>query len=295
MARSINDIKKQITDVWMQSPNIRAAYGLDETKSFEDQFSTASIESIWFYAVAFGIWFLETLHDTFTADVTTYVSNMKPHTIRWYVNKALGFQFGFELLPDSDLFDNAGAADDQIAASKVVAFADAVEVPDANGRISLRIKVAAQNGTDLQPITPAQLTALQEYFARIKDAGVPLTVTSTAPDRLVENWTIYYDPLVLDANGNRLDGTAQDVVRTAIKAYLQALPFDSIYALQLHTEAVKATQGVVLCQINNAQSSYGSLPLAQINTLMIPDAGYLRFINENDLIVTMVAHNPIGN
>jgi hypothetical protein len=247
------------------------------------------------YAAAFTINFLEILFDTFTADVTAYVANMKPHTIRWYVNKALGFQFGFELQPETDRFDNGAATADQIAASKVVAFADAVEVPDANGRISLRIKVAAQSGTDLQPITPAQLTALKEYFARIKDAGVPLAITSTAPDRLVENWTVYYDPLVLDANGNRLDGTKQDVVRATIKEYLQQIPFNGIYALQLHENYVKSLHGVVLSNINNAQTGYGNLPLSQINTLMTPDAGYLRFINENDLKIEMRAHSPIEN
>lgn len=295
MVRAITDIKKQMTNVWMQSADIQAAYGLDVTKSFEDQFSTASVESIWFYAVAFAAWFLETLFDTFTADVNNYVANMKPHTLKWYANMALAFQFGFDLLPDSDRFDNGTATDEQIAASKVVAFSDVVEQADENGRISLRIKVAANNGTDLQPITTDQLTALQAYFSRVKDAGVPLAVTSTQPDRLVENWTIFYDPLVLDANGNRLDGTEQDAVRTAIKAYLQTLPFDGIYALQLHENFVKAVNGVVLCNITSAQSSYGEMPITNINMVMTPDAGYLRFNADADLQITMQAHRPIGN
>ena len=52
MARTIREIKDEITSTFISQEPIRTAYGLDPTKSFDKQFSPVSVESVMFYVVA---------------------------------------------------------------------------------------------------------------------------------------------------------------------------------------------------------------------------------------------------
>ena len=51
--------KKIITDEWLLQPSVAEKYGIDSSKSFEEQFSVVSIESLLFYAQAYGLMLLE--------------------------------------------------------------------------------------------------------------------------------------------------------------------------------------------------------------------------------------------
>ena len=46
MARTIEEIKKDMTTEWMKQPAVMSAYGLDGKKAFKDCFSAASLENI---------------------------------------------------------------------------------------------------------------------------------------------------------------------------------------------------------------------------------------------------------
>ena len=287
MARAISDIQNQVTGTLVSS---LASIGVtvDPTK-----WSATNVLRLLCYVFAFCANALEQILDAFKADTTSYIANMKPHNLLWYVNIAKAFQYGFDLLSDSDQFNDTGYTDDQITASKIVSYAAAVKQTDAFGRLALRIKTATTAGGDLAPLGELQLSALVEYFDRVGDAGVPLIIDSQAPDNLKMTWTIYYDPLILDNQGNRLDGTAQDVIRTAIKNYLLQLPFNGTFALQLVGDAVEALDGVVLFNIDLAQSQYGNFDFKNIATYVVPDAGYLRFASDADLVINYVAQSPI--
>ena len=52
MARSINDIKKTMTDAFMADADIREKYGLTADDTFDDSFSSVSLEKILFYIIA---------------------------------------------------------------------------------------------------------------------------------------------------------------------------------------------------------------------------------------------------
>jgi hypothetical protein len=286
MARSINDIQTQVNGV-LTDTLAQAGVTIDTTT-----WSATNIMRLLVYVFAFCTNFLETLFDTFTSDVQTYVAAMKPGTAQWYANMALAFQFGFALLPDSDSFDNSGATDDEITASKIVNYAACVEQENDNGRMELRIKLATNSGGDLAPLTDQQLTSATEYLNRIKYAGVPLTVTSGAPDSLQLNLIIYYDPLVLSATGDRLDGTATQVVPAAVRNFLLALPFNGVFVTEYLQNAIAATAGVTIAQINSAASKYAEFDWAVIATMVTPDSGYLR-IADADLQINYIAQSPI--
>lgn len=238
-------------------------------------------------------WTVETIFDIFKADVDAKILELKPHSERWYANKALAYQHGFNLITDSDLFDNTGATEQTISASKVVKYAAVVEQENDYGRVFLRIKLATINVSDLEPLSETQLDAFKNYMSRIKDAGVKLVVDSLPSDAIKMKWRIFYDPLILDASGNRLDGTQSEVDVAAIKDYLKQLPFNGVYVTQYHIDALQAVEGVVIAEVDLVQTKYGDLPFTSVNTKVTPDAGYLRFVDDADLEIERIPQSPI--
>jgi hypothetical protein len=253
--------------------------------------SVTNLMRLFIYTIAFAINVLELLFDTFTAAVQALLDALLPHTLNWYTRKAKAFQYGFNLAADTDVYDNTGYTTDQVAASKIIAYAATVEQTNSFGRIFLRLKVAATDGTNLNPITTDQLTAFAAYMARVKDAGVELQATSTAPDGIKQSWKIFFDPLILNANGNRLDGTSNTPVQDAIKAYLVNLPFNGVYDIQKHVDAVQDVQGVVSLELMQCQTQYGAYPYSNVDVFYTPDAGYLRFADDSYLTITFIPYN----
>ncbi len=282
-----------MTDLFIQNESVQLAYGLNPNKAFEDEFSKVSIENILFEIFSFIAWWLENIFDLFKTDVEAALRERTPHTLRWYSAKAKAYQHGFALLPESDMYDNANQSDEPVLKSKVVKYSAVEEAENEYGRISLRIKLATEIGSDLAPLNAEQMAGVAEYFNTIRDAGVPIQIESNAPDQLKMVWTVYYNPLLLNPSGSRLDGTGEKVVENAIKTYLKSLPFNGTFALAYITDAVQALPGVVIPKIDLAQYKYGLFDWQNIDTWIVPDAGYLRFNNEKDLLINYIPQSEI--
>ena len=274
MARSIQEIQTLIYQAKAQEP------ALNELNST----SKVAIWRLWVYIIAVAIWSLEKLFDQHRADIDKRLSELKPHTARWYRSKALAFQYGFDLLTDSDKFNNTGHTEEQIEASKIVKYSAVVESPN-EGR--LIVKIAGEQGEQLQPITDAQKQAFEAYLSEIKDAGVRLSVVNYQPDILHLQMKIVYDPLVLDSNGQSITNAFNPIERT-IKAYLKKLPFNGELVLAHLIDALQQAEGVkiphlVLAQSKNITSSgeYGAFETIEISK--IPTAGYFTIDNFNDI------------
>ncbi len=284
MARTITEIKKEMTDAFMADATIVEAYGLDVNKTFDRQFSKVSLESIFFYIVAVTVWFLEKLFDLHKQDVDDSLETLMPHTARWYRTKALAFQYGFDLLVDSDKFDNTGYTDEQIEDSMIVKYSAVVETQDES---RLVVKIATEDETEtLTPVTVEQLTAFTGYMAEVKDAGVRVTVINYLPDRLKLNLRIVRDPLVLDANGMHLV-YANFPVNEAIQEFMKELPFNGELSLQSLVDKIQAADGVKDLNLDLAQTAwidaetdtYGNWEDIDIST--IPVSGYF-YVNLTD-------------
>lgn len=274
MARTIQEIQTLILQAKAQEP------ALNELNST----SKVAIWRLWVYIIAVAIWSLEKLFDQHRADIDKRLSELKPHTARWYRSKALAFQYGFDLLTDSDKFNNTGHTEEQIEASKIVKYSAVVESPN-EGR--LIVKIAGEQGEQLQPITDAQKQAFEAYLSEIKDAGVRLSVVNYQPDILHLQMKIVYDPLVLDSNGQSITNAFNPIERT-IKAYLKKLPFNGELVLAHLIDALQQAEGVkiphlVLAQSKNITSSgeYGAFETIEISK--IPTAGYFTIDNFNDI------------
>lgn len=273
MARTIAQIQQSIID----------AKNADSTLSGLSSTSKVAVWRLWTYIVAVCQWTIENLFDSHKAEVSSLIAAMKPHTLQWYVTMAKAYQYGDSLPDGSDVYTVIDTT------KQVVAYAAAVE---STATRKVRIKTAALSGTTLIPLTNMQLVGLTTYMQLIRDAGVLLDVTSGDADRLVLNLTIYYNALVLDATGKRLDGTGDTPVKDAIQAYLDNLPFNGLFTTMRLVDALQAVDGVVIPTINSCQATYELLPLQNIITEYRPDAGYLN-IADADLTITYTAHEPI--
>lgn len=237
------------------------------------------------FVVAVAIYTLEKLLDVFKQDVDTSIAELKPHSLRWYANKSKAFQYGFALVTEADYYDNTGVDELTIEASKIIAYAAVVEQ-----QRGLRIKVAKDNGTDLEPLTITELNAFKDYMKEVKDAGVKLEITSTVADQLKLQMDIYYNPQILNSLGGRLDGTVAEPVQDAIKNYLKNLPFNGVFLLQNLIDELQKVEGVVIAHLINAEAQYGLLSFSAFAVQYVPDSGYLR-IENNNLILNFISYS----
>lgn len=247
--------------------------------------SKAAVYRLILYISAVCDWTLENLHDLFRKEVAETIAAMKPHSLRWYAEKAKAFQYGYNLAGETDGYDNTGLSDTDIENSQIVAYAAVIEQQSAN--IRLRIKLATDNGNDLEPLTAPQLTAFTAYMQRIKDAGVKLSITSTVADSLKLSVRVRYNALVLNAAGARIDGVNATPVQLAIKAFLKNLPFNGVFSVAKLEDAVQAVEGVEDLAIDLVQVQYGLLPFASVDIDYTPDSGYLR-IADSDLFIQFI-------
>ncbi|MBS0647400.1 MAG: nucleotidyltransferase [Verrucomicrobia bacterium] len=246
--------------------------------------SKTAIWRLFLYIVAAAIWTLEKLHDTFKSDVDETISRLKPHSLRWYAEKAKNFQNGYNLVPEADYYDNTGIDPDLIEASKIIAYAAVVE--QTRG---VRIKVAKNLGTDLGPTAQTELFSFTAYMKEIKDAGVKVRITTGPADDLKMSLRVIYNPLVLNAAGERIDGTSATPVPDAIREHLKNLPFNGVFSIQKLVDAIQAVEGVSDLNVDSITSRYGALPYTAINVSLVPDAGYLRITDENLTITYLPA------
>lgn len=284
-ARNYEQIKMQMTDSFIGNGTIQEMYELIPDQTFEQQFSKVSIENIVFSVVAFSIWTLESLWDIFKAENEAEMARQKIHSKNWYRQKALDFQYGFLIIPGTDQFDNQGATDEQIAASKIVSQAACVKLISSTGYGILRVKVAKNDGLGgLTNLNEIEQMAIRYYFLRhVTDAGTQLKVTSGQADDLKLHIDIYYDPLVLSTTGSRLDGNSDTPVIDGINQFLKSLEFNGALIISDLTAYLRKIEGVKLAKVKQAASKYGAfsydttdiLNAGVIDEIRIADSGYM--------------------
>lgn len=281
MARKIAEIKQEIGQNYVSNASIQEAYDLTEDAVFENEFSIASFESIVFTVVAIAIWILETIFDTHAQQIDTALFEQKSGTPRWYRNMSLAFQYGFDLLPDSDKFNNEGFTVEQIEASKIVKYCSVKESQESN---RLVIKIASETAGELTPISEGQKESFEQYMKEIKYAGVKIIVINNPADKLLLTMAVYRDPLVIDENGSSIINGGKPV-ETAINEYMKNLPFNGELVLNDLIEYLREVPGVINVNILIANASYYDVvsnsftDYEGISVKTIPMAGYFEVVN----------------
>lgn len=249
MARTVEEIKKDMTAEFMKMEAVKSRYGLDGSKSFADCFSMASLENIIFYVFAVAVWALEKLFDLHRADVDARIEQLEPHTLRWYVSKAKAYMQGQKLVTDCDYYNTEGMTEQDIAAAKVVKYAVATE-----SNTVVYIKVAREVDGNPAALTAGQLEGLTSYMNEIKDAGVSVQLRNEPADQMRISLLIYYDPtlLIIDANGNGSQN-GKDPVRETTKQVIENLPFNGMFRKSDLMAALQALPCVEVADIKSVK------------------------------------------
>jgi len=264
MARTINEIHTELKDNFIANTDLQGIYGLDPSLPFDDQFSRVSIENLFLYVVAVSMNILENLFDDHKADVDSAIALLKPHSLKWYVEKARMFQYGDSLVEDKDYYDPVDEA------KQIVSHC---AVDEKAGK--LYMKVAKDEGDGLAPLAASELTAFTGYMERVKDAGVNIHYISQAGDDLRLAMDIWYDPLVIGEDGKMLDDSTREPAKETIKDFIKDLPFNGEFVLVDLVDALQATDGIDIPTILQAESKYGSYDWTNIDAKVVPEAGYL--------------------
>lgn len=296
MARSIKEIKDELTRNFVSQEAVRDQYGLPDNVSFDKAFSPVSIESVLLYVVASCVWVVECLFDCHKEEVESAIENLRPHTLRWYVSKVKQFIYDAPLtmtdgIVTADYFDEEaikkqkGWDDAKLEAQKIVKYAVATE-----DNTTVYIKVAKRNaqGNPVQLNTDRELPALEYYLSQIKDAGVLIKIINEPADTMNVELLVLYDPTVLknvaadsapDKDGyselslqpvSSGSGEKTDIIETAVQKVISELPFNGEYRNSDLMAAVQAIDGVKVVDVLKVEADVGG---SQVYT---PVVGYRR-------------------
>ncbi|MCT4318770.1 nucleotidyltransferase [Elizabethkingia anophelis] len=245
--------------------------------------------------MTFAIYTHEQIFGAHQAELEVLLRKEKAHGLLWYREKAKAFQYGFQLLPDKDQFDNTGKTDDEIEASKIIKYA-AISEDDKESRLIL--KIATETNGKLSPITESQYNGFRTYANEYRDAGVKITIINYLPDILKMRLQIKVDDKIIDENGfHRLQGNKP--FEDAIGEFMKELPFNGELKLNSLVDKLQKVPGVIDPWLFTADSKwldpktggYGNYEPIFISK--IPESGYFDVDWSNTVIEYKTAKNVV--
>lgn len=280
MARTINDINQELRVNFMANAEIQAKYELAPGSVFENEFSIVSFEAIFFYIIAVSIWTLEKIFDDHKAWMLVKESQLKPWNLPSLVANAIKFQLGDDLVYQDEAYKYATVDEE----SQIVKLASASEV----GNIVV-LKVAKLNGSGVpEPLeVGTEFDAFQDYIKKLKPPGVKMSVVSRPADVLKIYYSVYINPLVLDATGALISNPTVKPVEVAIQSYIKGLDFNGVFSVTQLTDLIQQASGVVNPVFESAASKYGLNPYTAINDYFTPNAGYCQIDEDFPLSATI--------
>lgn len=249
MARTIAEIKQEMTTAFMAESAVRDKYGFTASDTFEGKFSKVSIEGLLLYVVAFGIWVLEKLFDTHKEEVSTMLADLTPHTTRWYRNRVLS------MVP-------SGQNEPLVKYCSV----------DDRG-VRLKVKVAKEDQGERVPLSAQEQRAVESWIAEEKDAGLKIDVINMLGDELIVDLSVWYDPLYLNP--------VEQPVENALRAFVDDFEFDGLLSRNAIIDVVRTVPGVELVRIDSMWSRPHSAEVHVFGEQEYAKSGYWRIQGEN--------------
>ena len=238
MARSISEIKRTMTDAFMQDEAIREAYDISQDKTrFADCFSAVSLENLLFYIVAACHYVLESIFEKFTQDVEQKISRAVVASIPWYFDKAKAFQYGDALVLNPRTFGYEYAKID--TSKQLVKY---VAVRDRGA--SIEMLVSTEQSGKPTPLSDEILTAFKHYINAIKIAGVVINVRTRKADELSIAVKVVVDPLKINRQGVDI-ASSEKVVEHAIENYLADIVYGGTFNKTKLVDAIQRVDGVL--------------------------------------------------
>lgn len=237
MARTIEEIKKSMTERFLSDDTLRQAYGITGDVTWDSTFSKVSVENMLMYVVAFVAHTLEVMMDAFRKDVDTQIAQNIVPTVRWYHTQAVAFQYGDQLVYNEEYghFEYPEVNEDK----KLVKYC---AVKDRGG--SIQILVSGDSNGVPTVLSSDVLSAFKSYMNQVKVAGVILDVKSLAADGIRIQAEVQIDPQIITTDGVRIsDGTK--AVEAAINAYLANIVYGGTFNKTKLVDAIQNVEGVV--------------------------------------------------
>ena len=281
MGRTIKEIKTELATNFVANAELAALYGLDQTLTFEEQFSKVSLENIWLDNMAIAIWNHEQI-------VTANAENSRPHTIKWYHEKALSYLDGIQLqwINGQFAYDTTGIDTQDL---KIIDRCAVLESSEGY----LVMKLATDNGTELTQLTADQFLRFKYYMNLIKDAGNVIVYVNDPADQLKIDISVQVDPSVISPAGILLnvDGNIKPV-EDAIDLYLANLEFNGAFLATKFVDQIQQAKGVKDVKVNELASKFANLTFQPFQHRKVPNAGYFKVqpanltitYTENDLV-----------
>jgi hypothetical protein len=290
MSISINEIQTQIITTAQAADALPATSVLTENEQSTltniTSTSKVSVFRLMIYVVSVCIWTVYKLMEIFRADIDERVALSRPYSKGDFISMALAYQHG-QTLPETGIYDNTGLSTLQLLERKIIAKSALVE-GTRNGHGILRIKAARSVGNELVKLSASQLTGFDAYMRLMGPAGITLSVTSEDADDLKVEYVIYFDPLVLNNLGNRLDGTDETPIIKALQSYLlekNFRDFNGNLSMDQLNDVIEVVPGVTDVFLENAYSRYatygyedqsGSLNIGIVDKFVQPQSGYFK-------------------
>ena len=237
MARTIEEIKKSMTDRFLSDDTLRQAYGIEGDATWDSSFSKVSVENMLMYVVAFVAHTLEVMMDAFRKDVDTQIAQNIVPTVRWYHTKAMAFQYGDRLVYNEEYGHFEYPTED--SSKKLVKYCS---VKDRG--VSIQVLVSGENNGFPSVLSNDVLLAFKSYMNQVKVAGVILDVKSLAADGIRISAEIQIDPQIISVDGVRIsDGTK--VIEDAINIYLANIVYGGTFNKTKLVDAIQNVEGVI--------------------------------------------------
>lgn len=224
--RTIQEIKKQMTDEMMNNATMRSSLNLDPSRSWEEQISSVSVINLLIYVVAVAHHILERIFDTFKEEVEERIAAAYPGSVSWLWNRAMEFQFDEE--SNAYLYEH-GVYQSVDTEKQIIKHAAVVEEYNI-----VQIKVS---GNDYEPLDEVQKASFEAYMNALKFAGVKLSISSLQSDDLSLKIHIWRNRLVMPEENN-------SVLKSAIEEYLNNIRYGGTFNKTKLMDAVQTVRGV---------------------------------------------------
>jgi hypothetical protein len=246
---------------------------------------------IWVFATCSAA--VYNVFDWFKEDVTFMIDNERYGHLGWYNRIAKMFRYG-ENISESYTYDGGSFSEssiypeeltaDELAEANVVKHAFAME---NSGSIGVALKVASIDGDTVTQLTSNQLSAFTGYINRVKPAGIPVRIINEPAERLKLVLKIWVNPLVLDLQGNRINGGGNPV-ETAINQYLNSIEFAGEFVVMRLIDFIQRVEGVSVVSFISASSIVGGVETA-ITGRHTPNSGYMKLDETEGLTITYIS------
>jgi hypothetical protein len=227
MARTINEIENEIINVKNKFTSLNS---LNST-------STAAVWRNLVRVVANSIHTLESLIDVFREDIVELSGRAIPGTERWFVGKALEFQYD-EVIPQILQVEDKITFQTVDESLRIITKASCNTIfNDTTNRSQVLVKLAKGDVSELEPLDDNELSASKSYFEKIKMAGQNLNIISLPPDKIKIEAIIYVD-------GQFIKTSVRDNVKNSIESYLKSTEFNGTIFFQKIVDAIQSVEGV---------------------------------------------------